>query len=296
MSASAVSFQPPFSLVRDVAVLRQNVAAWRAAGLRVALVPTMGALHDGHLSLVRLGLAHADRVVVSLFVNPTQFGPAEDFAAYPRQEGEDAAALRTAGAHLLYAPDVAGMYPEGFATTVSVAGVSEGLCGDHRPGHFQGVATVVTKLLLRVLPDVALFGEKDYQQVQVIRRVVTDLDIPVKIVAGPTVREADGLALSSRNAYLSPAERAVAPTLHRVLQEAAAALRAGEAAALVLERARSALSAAGFGPLDYLDLRDAETLVPLASLGSRRAARLLVAVKLGRTRLIDNIPVLADAP
>lgn len=279
----------PVPVTHRVAELRARVAAWRKDGLRVALVPTMGALHQGHLALVRRALELADRVVVSVFVNPIQFGPNEDFDAYPRTLDADRALLATVGASLAFAPSVAEMYPEGFSTAVTVSGVSEGLCGGSRPGHFSGVATVVTKLLLQTLPDVACFGEKDYQQVQVIRRFVRDLDIPVEIVGVPTVREADGLARSSRNAYLTPEERAAAPNLHRTLQDTAAAIRAGSAVDAALEAGKRALLAAGFAAVDYLELRAAEGLAPLAALD--RPARLLVAARLGKTRLIDNIPV-----
>jgi len=281
----------PVPVARDTASLRRSVADWRAAGLRVGLVPTMGALHAGHLSLVKLALDQADRVVASIFVNPTQFGPTEDFAAYPRTEAEDAAKLAAAGCHLLYAPDAATMYPAGFATAVTVEGVSRGLCGDHRPGHFQGVATVVTKLLLQALPDVAVFGEKDYQQLQVIRRLVTDLDMPVAVVGGPTVREADGLALSSRNAYLTAAERAVAPALYRVMTGIAEALTLGHSPAPLLDEGIRRLLAAGFAEVEYLELRDADTLMPLDAWSIDRPGRLLAAARLGRTRLIDNVPV-----
>ncbi|SBW12349.1 pantothenate synthetase [uncultured Alphaproteobacteria bacterium] len=279
----------PVPVTHRVADLRARVAAWRKDGLRVALVPTMGALHQGHLALVRRALELADRVVVSVFVNPIQFGPNEDFDAYPRTLDADRALLATVGASLAFAPSVAEMYPEGFSTAVTVSGVSEGLCGGSRPGHFSGVATVVTKLLLQTLPDVACFGEKDYQQVQVIRRFVRDLDIPVEIVGVPTVREADGLARSSRNAYLTPEERAAAPNLHRTLQDTAAAIRTGSAVDAALEAGKRALLAAGFAAVDYLELRAAEGLAPLAALD--RPARLLVAARLGKTRLIDNIPV-----
>ncbi|MBB4265234.1 pantoate--beta-alanine ligase [Roseospira visakhapatnamensis] len=285
----------PLPVVRDTDALRRTVADWRAAGLTVGLVPTMGALHDGHLSLVRLALARADRVVASLFINPTQFGPREDFAAYPRAEAEDAAKLAATGCHLLYAPDAAGMYPAGFSTTVTVEGASRGLCGDRRPGHFQGVATVVAKLLLRAWPDVAVFGEKDYQQLQVIRRLARDLDIPVAIVGGPTVRESDGLALSSRNAYLTADERAIAPMVYRVLTEAVDALAPGHLAAPVLAEGVARLTAAGISEVEYLELRDAETLAPLEVRPADRPARLLVAARLGRTRLIDNVSVPAAA-
>jgi len=276
-------------ILRSVASLRVQVAQWRKAGHRVAFVPTMGALHDGHLSLVKAGLAEADRVLVSIFVNPTQFGPNEDFAAYPRTEEADVAKLEGAGAHAVYAPSVEEMYPAGAATTVHVAGVTDGLCGDFRPGHFDGVATVVTKLLNQAQPDVALFGEKDFQQLQVIRRLARDLDIPVAIRGVPTLREADGLAMSSRNAYLSPQERATAPVLHRTLTGAAALLQGGAEAAPILKDGIAAILAAGFGSVDYLELRAAEDLAPLARLD--RPARLIVAARLGKARLIDNIPV-----
>ena len=276
-------------ILRSVAALRQQVADWRGAGLRVAFVPTMGALHDGHLSLVEAGLAEADRVLVSIFVNPTQFGPNEDFAAYPRTEEADVAKLESAGANAVYAPSVEEMYPQGASTTVHVAGVSEGLCGTFRPGHFDGVATVVSKLLNQAQPDVALFGEKDFQQLQVIRRLARDLDLPVAIRGVATLREADGLAMSSRNAYLGPAERATAPALHRVLTDAAARLQGGAEAGPVLKDGIEAILAAGFGSVDYLELRAAEDLAPMGRLD--RPARLIVAARLGRARLIDNIPV-----
>lgn len=278
---------PP--VTRRVGDLRARVADWRKAGLAVGLVPTMGALHDGHLALVRAALKVADRVVVSIFVNPTQFGPNEDFAAYPRTEDADREKLALAGASLLFAPTVEEIYPQGFSTAISVSGVSEGLCGASRPGHFSGVATVVTKLLLQVLPDVAAFGEKDYQQLQVIRRLVRDLDIPVSVLGVPTVREADGLAMSSRNAYLSAAERAAAPALHRALADAAAAIKGGAAVAAALDGAKTAILAAGFSAIDYLELRAADGLAPMAEFD--RPARLLVAARLGRTRLIDNLAV-----
>lgn len=276
-------------IVRSVANLRAQVAAWRREGLRVGLVPTMGALHAGHLSLVEAALGQVERVVASVFVNPTQFGPNEDFQAYPRQETTDAALLQGAGAHLLFAPTVTEMYPQGFATAVTVSGVSAGLCGAVRPGHFQGVATVVTKLLLQCLPDVAVFGEKDWQQLQVIRRLVRDLDIPVTVIGAPTMREADGLAMSSRNAYLTPEQRAIAPAIHRVLSDIAKRLRAGEDAAPALAWGGETLLAAGFASVDYLELRAADSLEPL--LRADAPARLLVAARLGKARLIDNLGV-----
>lgn len=276
--------------VRTVAELRRVVARWRQGGKTVALVPTMGALHDGHLSLMRLARRRCDRVIATIFVNPQQFAPHEDFAAYPRQELRDAALLAGEGVDLLYAPLVGDVYPQGFATTVTVAGVSEGLCGAFRPQMFPGVATVVTKLLLQAAPDVAVFGEKDYQQLQVIRHLVRDLDIPIDIVGGATVREEDGLAMSSRNAYLTAAERAVANRLYAALIDAADAIQTGSwPVETILDAGRSRLLAAGFASVDYLELRDAETLQPVKQV--ERPARVLVAAWLGRARLIDNVPV-----
>jgi len=276
---------------RTVAALREAVRAWRQAGERVALVPTMGFLHQGHLSLVRLGKAKADRVVASLFVNPTQFAPSEDFDAYPRDEPRDAALLASAGCDLLYAPSVAEMYPDGFDTTVSVKRVSGPMDGEARPIHFAGVATIVAKLLIQAAPDIAIFGEKDFQQLLVIRRMARDLDLPVEIVGAPTVREPDGLALSSRNVYLTAGERAVAPRLHAALKTAAAALQDGMPVQAVEARGYAALIEAGFGPVDYFDVRDAETLARLGPgpIGAAKA-RVFVAARLGRARLIDNWP------
>ena len=276
-------------IIREIDELRREVAAIRAAGGTLALVPTMGALHAGHMALVAEARRHASHVAASIFVNPTQFGPNEDLSRYPRQEAEDAAMLEAAGCALLWAPSVATMYPEGHATSIRVAGVSEPLEGAHRPGHFDGVATVVAKLFVQVQPDVALFGEKDFQQLAVIRKMARDLDLPVRIVGVPTQRDADGVALSSRNAYLSGDERVAARALPRALLEAARSLRDGEAAEAVLERARAQLRAAGFDPIDYVALADAETLVPAGDLA--RPRRLLAAAKLGRTRLIDNVAV-----
>jgi pantoate--beta-alanine ligase len=287
--ASMARMSPP--IVRSVAELRTRVAAWRAAGERVGLVPTMGALHEGHLSLIRLAKTRAARVVASLFVNPTQFGPAEDFEAYPRDEARDGELVASVGCDLLYAPGVGEMYGQGFATTVSVAGVSEPLDGAARPGHFAGVATVVAKLLLQAAPDLAVFGEKDYQQLQVIRRMVRDLDIPVEIVGAPTARAQDGLALSSRNAYLTAAERAVAAELHRALAAAVEGLHAGRPAAEVEREAAARLAAAGFGPIDYVEVRDADDLARLGPGPVSGNARILAAARLGRARLIDNLPV-----
>jgi pantoate--beta-alanine ligase len=276
-------------VVRSVAALRARIGAWRRAGESVALAPTMGALHAGHLALVARGRALAARTVASIFVNPTQFAPHEDFSRYPRDEAGDARNLAEARCDLLYAPTVAEMYPEGFSTTVSAGAVAEGLCGHFRPGHFAGVATVVAKLLLQSGADIACFGEKDYQQLQVIRRVARDLDIAVRIEGVPTVREPDGLALSSRNLYLSPEERQVAPALQRVLAATARRIAEGAEIAEALENGRVALAGAGFARVDYLEACDAETLAPLGR--ADRPGRLLAAAWLGRTRLIDNVPL-----
>lgn len=282
---------PLLETVRAVADLRTRVRAWKADGLRVGLVPTMGALHEGHLSLVSLARARGDRVVASLFVNPAQFAPGEDFDAYPRDEARDAALLAQAGCDLLYAPMAQDMYAPGFSTTVTVAGVSEPLDGQARPTHFAGVATVVTKLLLRCGADLAVFGEKDYQQLQVIRRLVADLDIPTEILGGPTIRAPDGLALSSRNAYLTPAERAVAPELHRRLTHAVSALQAGAPVSVVETEMVDALLAAGFTRVDYVEVRDAQNLSRRGPGPIKSEARILAAAVLGRTRLIDNLAV-----
>jgi pantoate--beta-alanine ligase len=277
------------AIVHTVAALRAAVARWRAAGERVALVPTMGALHDGHLALVRAAHTTCRRVIVSVFVNPTQFGPNADFDRYPRDLQGDVTRLATVGADLVFAPDVAEMYPRGFATTVTVTGLTEGLCGPHRPGHFAGVATVVAKLLTQAAPDAAFFGEKDFQQLQVIRRLARDLDLPVEIVGVPTVREADGLAMSSRNLYLSPDERRRAATLYRVISDVADALAAGASAADAVARGKAALARAGFDPIDYLDVVDADTLNSVT--GAAGAVRVAAAAWLGKTRLIDNVAV-----
>jgi pantoate--beta-alanine ligase len=251
----------------------------------------MGALHEGHLSLVRLAKSRAERVVASLFVNPTQFAPHEDFAAYPRDERRDAALLAEAGCDLLYAPEVDAIYPSGFATAVSVAGLTAGLEGEARPGHFAGVATVVTKLLIQAAPDVAVFGEKDFQQLQMIRRLTRDLDLPVEIIGAPIARDVDGLALSSRNAYLSPEERSIAPALPRALMEARAALLGGAAVTAAESVGRAALLAAGFARVDYFTARDPETLAPLDAGPLAGPARLICAAVLGNTRLLDNLAV-----
>ena len=276
-------------IIRELDALRRAVAQLRSGGASIALVPTMGALHAGHIALVREGRRLADHVVASIFVNPAQFGPNEDLSSYPRREAADAHMLEGEGCAMLWAPDAATMYPSGFASTISVGGVSEGLCGGARPGHFDGVATVVAKLFNQVQPDIALFGEKDYQQLAVIRRMTTDLDLPVRIEGVPTQRDADGLALSSRNAYLSEHERRAARALPRSLVEAAQAIRDGGDVQSAFAEARGKLEAAGFEPIDYLELRDADTLEPVTTLD--RPARILAAARLGRTRLIDNLPI-----
>ncbi|WP_336083113.1 pantoate--beta-alanine ligase [Thalassospira sp. CH_XMU1448-2] len=274
--------------VHTVADLRATVADWRAQGLRVALVPTMGALHDGHISLTHLAREHADRVIVSIFVNPTQFGPNEDFGAYPRTLPDDQKLLDAAGVELCFAPSVEEMYPDGFATKVSVDGaMTNVLCGASRPGHFDGVAQIVTKLLLQSLPDCAIFGQKDYQQLMVIRRFAADLNIPVDIIGAKILREEDGLAMSSRNRYLLPEERAVAPTLNRVLADITAQAAKGAALAPLLAKGREDILAAGFAPIDYLEVRDAETL-ELVNDTVKKPARIFVAARLGKARLIDN--------
>jgi pantoate--beta-alanine ligase len=274
---------------RTVKALRRAVGGWRRSGERVALVPTMGALHEGHLSLVRLAAKRADRVVVSIFVNPTQFAPDEDFSTYPRTFDEDRRKLGGL-ADLIFTPAVEEMYPPGSATTVALGGpAAVGLEDRFRPTHFQGVATVVAKLLIQALPDVALFGEKDFQQLMVITRMARDLHLPVRIVGGKTARERDGLALSSRNRYLSPEERAKAPLLYRALRACADDIRAGHAPATAAAHAARSLIRAGF-VVDYLEARQAPTLEPVRSAGDG-PIRLLAAARLGRTRLIDNTPV-----
>jgi pantoate--beta-alanine ligase len=275
-------------VIRTITELRQAVALLRADAKKIALVPTMGALHDGHMSLVKMAQHVADCVIVTIFVNPTQFGPAEDFSKYPRQEIADLALLTEHNVQIAYVPDVTEMYQPGFATTMQVGGVSGGLCGAVRPGHFDGVALVVTKLLLQAAPDIAIFGEKDYQQLMVIKRLASDLDIPVEIMGAPILREKDGLALSSRNVYLTDKERRIAPELYKCLQQCAAALTAGGEVTSLLENAISHLLSAGFSSVDYMELRDAATLAPCTHYKGQ-PARLLVAARLGSCRLIDNI-------
>jgi pantoate--beta-alanine ligase len=278
------------AVVADVAGLRAIVARWRKEGARVALVPTMGALHAGHISLIDRARREADRVIASIFVNPTQFSPSEDFSKYPRTFEADLQKLHAAAADLCFAPDVAEMYPSGFATSIIVDGVAKADLEDHfRPTHFAGVATIVAKLLLQAQADVALFGEKDYQQLQVIRRMTADLDIPTRIVGAPTLREADGLAMSSRNVYLSADERGRAAALYRALREAAMRINAGDRIGDAMRAATETIVGAGFD-IDYLEARHAETLARIAD-RDQGPIRLLAAARLGATRLIDNIAV-----
>jgi pantoate--beta-alanine ligase len=280
------------SIVRTVAEMREHVRAWKAAGQRVALVPTMGALHEGHLSLIRIAQAKAQRVIASVFVNPKQFAPHEDFDAYPRGEAIDAEKLASVGCDLMFAPNGTEMYAPGFSTTVSVSGVSEPLEGAARPQFFGGVATVVAKLFNQSQADVAVFGEKDYQQLQVVKRMARDLDIPIEIVGAPTARAEDGLALSSRNAYLSAEERAAAVALPTAMKAAAAHVAAGGRIDEAEQTATAALKAAGFGQVDYVEVREASELSRLGPgpIGEAKG-RILIAAWLGKTRLIDNMDV-----
>tara|TARA_R110002096_G_scaffold7796_12_gene33303 strand:- start:57 stop:932 length:876 start_codon:yes stop_codon:yes gene_type:complete len=276
-------------LARTITDMRAQVSAWRAVGETIALVPTMGALHEGHLSLIDVAKAHgATKAIVSIFVNPTQFGPGEDFEAYPRTEASDAEKL-AGRAGLIFAPIGAEMYPDGYGTTVSVKGVTNTLEGEARPTHFDGVATIVSKLLLAALPDCAIFGEKDYQQLLTIRRMVSDLRIPVEILGGPILREPDGLALSSRNVYLTETERKAAGQLNIILRETADAISAGGDIKALTNDAETKLLALGFDKIDYLTVRNTKTLQPVETLTEE--ARILVAAKIGQPRLLDNMSV-----
>jgi pantoate--beta-alanine ligase len=280
--------------VRTVADLRKHIALWRKGQVRVGLVPTMGALHQGHMALVEAARAECDRIVASIFVNPKQFAPTEDLGSYPRREAADLEMLRSAEVDLVFFPAVDEMYPPDFATLVRVSGLTEGLCGAHRSGHFDGVTTVVTKLLIQALPDIAYFGEKDYQQLTVVRRLARDLDIPVRIAGVPTVREPDGLALSSRNVYLSAEERRIAPNLARVLRSIAAVLAQDpNAVAQEIAHGSAALQQAGFA-VEYLEIREAESLAVTNEVTA--SSRVFAAVRLGTTRLIDNMPSAPAAP
>jgi len=277
-------------IARTVPVLRRAVDAFRARKATIALVPTMGALHDGHVSLVRLAKRRAKKVVVSIFVNPTQFAPTEDFGSYPRTWKSDLEKLTAEAVDLIWNPDVKTMYPEGFATRIAPEGpATAGLEDRFRPHFFGGVATVVGKLFTQCRPDVAIFGEKDFQQLRVVARMAMDLDLGVKVIGSRTVRERDGLAMSSRNVYLSAEQRRVAPVLYRAMKESAAQLKAGDEIAAVMSKGADIIKAAGFA-LDYFEIRNAETLAPVAS-ASDGPLRILVAAKIGKTRLIDNIAV-----
>jgi pantoate--beta-alanine ligase len=276
-------------IVRTVTELRERVGAWRKENQSVALIPTMGSLHAGHLSLMQLGREQSNKVVATIFVNPLQFSPSEDFETYPREENDDVRKLIDEDVDLLFAPDVKEMYQTGATTTINVGGLTDSLCAVSRPGFFDGVATVVTKLLLQALPDVAIFGEKDYQQLLVIKRLVADLDIPVEIIGGPTIRELDGLALSSRNVYLDPKARSIAPAIYNILNRYASAISKGNDIEKCLKLAKKDIQDAGFGKIDYLDLRNEQTLQRCTT--KEEPSRLFAAVWLGSTRLIDNISV-----
>ena len=288
MTAAAMLDTLPLPAVSTRAALREQVDAWRAEGLRIGFVPTMGALHPGHISLIETALEKADRVVASIFVNPTQFAPGEDFQTYPRTLENDAVKLAEAGCHLLYAPSAEEMYPDGFATTVSVAGPAEGLESEARPHFFAGVATVVSKLFNQVRPDLAVFGEKDYQQLLVIKRMTADLDLGVEIIAGETLREPDGLAMSSRNAYLDDIARETAGKLNKLLIILCDCLQGGETVLSVTIRGFNAANEV-FDSVDYLEVRDAETLAPVDPGPIDRPVRVLAAVRVGTVRLIDNM-------
>ena len=275
---------------RSVKDLRKHVAKWREAGKSVALVPTMGALHDGHLALVKMAKKKADRVVVSIFVNPTQFAASEDLSRYPRDEAADVEKLASVAADLVWAPTAAEMYPNGFSTGVVPGTAAEGMEGAIRPHHFGGVATVCCKLFSQVTPDIAIFGEKDFQQLTVLKQMVRDLNLPLKIMGGATERAKDGLALSSRNAYLTEAERKVAPALYAVISELAKAVGKGADIQSGIANARRKLLAAGFAAVDYVEVRDAATLGPPGP-STDDKLRVLAAARLGKTRLIDNVGV-----
>ena len=276
-------------IVRTVAELRSHVSMWRREGLSVALVPTMGSLHAGHLSLMKVGKERSDRVVATIFVNPLQFAPNEDFETYPRREDSDIRKLVQEDIDLLFAPDVSEMYRPNATTTISVGGLTDCLCALSRPGFFDGVATVVTKLLLQALPDIAIFGEKDYQQLLVIKRLATDLDIPVEIIGAPTIREEDGLALSSRNVYLDTKSRSIAPSMYNILTQYASDISNGNDIEKSLQLAKQNMQKSGFEKIEYLDLRSSQTLQACNDI--KRPSRLFAAAWLGSTRLIDNLAI-----
>ncbi|MEJ6404215.1 pantoate--beta-alanine ligase [Yoonia sp. 2307UL14-13] len=274
---------------RTLAGLRAQTGAWRKAGETVGVVPTMGALHQGHLSLARAARERCDRVIVTIFVNPKQFNNPDDLENYPRTEEDDARKLESTGVDLIYVPEPDQIYPDGFATTVTVAGLTDMLCGATRPGHFDGVATVVPKLFLQTAADFAFFGEKDYQQLQVVRRLAADLDIPIEVIGCPTIREEDGLAMSSRNLLLSDRSRIKAPVLAEVMEDMRVQLKGGAAMNDIADAAKDRILAAGFTDIDYLELRDGGELSPLDR--SKPDARLFAAAWLAGVRLIDNIAV-----
>lgn len=278
-------------IIRTIDQLRRTVRAWRNTGEKIALTPTMGGLHDGHLSLIEIAKRHAGKTIASIFVNPTQFGENEDFDAYPRREAEDAEMLGGAGCDLIFAPSVDEMYPVGFATAVKVDRATDGLCGSRRPDHFQGVTTVVAKLLNQVQPDVAVFGEKDWQQLVTIKRMVRDLDLPVSIVSAPTLRESDGLAMSSRNRYLNAEQRKIAATLHKALTACARHIAQGSPVPAVESACKRLLTESGFGEIDYVEARRASGLERVVEFDPAKPSRLFGAAHLGRARLIDNVPI-----
>ena len=276
-------------IVRTVAELRSHISMWRREGLSVALVPTMGSLHAGHLSLMKVGKERSDRVIATIFVNPLQFAPNEDFETYPRREDSDIQKLVEEDIDLLFAPDVNEMYRPDATTTINVGGLTDCLCALSRPGFFDGVATVVTKLLLQALPDIAIFGEKDYQQLLVIKRLATDLDIPVEIIGAPTIREEDGLALSSRNVYLDTKSRSIAPSMYNILTQYASDISNGNDIKKSLQLAKQNMQKSGFEKIEYLDLRSSQTLQACNDI--KRPSRLFAAAWLGSTRLIDNLAI-----
>lgn len=288
MPAAAVDSQ--IGVVRSIKALRARIDGWRAAGETVGLAPTMGALHEGHLSLIRRSNSLVRRTVASIFVNPSQFAPHEDFGSYPRQEANDLDLLQKAGCHLAFIPSAEEMYPDGFQTSVAVSQVSQGLCGASRPHFFGGVATVVCKLLNQARPDIAVFGEKDYQQLLVIRRMVKDLNMPVDIIGAPIVRESDGLAMSSRNAYLGAEDRQIAGRLNHIIKSMAQAIEAGGTVADAIAAGRRDLEHAGVTRIDYLDVRGADLLQPMGPGPIDKPSRVFAAVIVGKTRLIDNWP------
>ncbi len=293
---TSINSDSAIGLTRSVQGLRARVSTWRETGKRVALIPTMGALHDGHLSLIQIGRDHAVKTVASIFINPRQFGPTEDLATYPRGEAQDLDHLAAAKCDLAYIPSQEEMYPDGYQTSIDVAEISQGLCGASRPQFFGGIATIVCKLLNQCQPDVAVFGEKDFQQLQLIKRMVRDLDLPVEIIGAPILREKDGLAMSSRNRYLTTKERLIAGQMNQILQQACLKVTKGTKVQTALAAARADLVKAGFDMIDYLEIRRSNNLQPLGpdalSQTDLNTARIFVATMLGKTRLIDNMKVI----